>query len=48
MYTGHCLCNTVQFEIHGEIRHIVCCHCSLCRRAQGSAFAANGIVETEF
>ena len=47
MYTGHCLCNTVQFEIHGGIRNIVCCHCSLCRRAQGSAFATNGIVEAE-
>jgi len=47
MYTGHCLCNTVQFEIHDEIRDIIYCHCSLCRRAQGSAFATNGIVRTE-
>ncbi|VAW79000.1 hypothetical protein MNBD_GAMMA15-1531 [hydrothermal vent metagenome] len=45
MYTGHCLCSSVQFEIHGAIRDIVCCHCSLCRHAQGSAFATNGIVE---
>jgi len=47
MYTGHCLCNTVQFEIHGAIRNIVHCHCAMCRRAQGSAFATNGIVETD-
>lgn len=46
MYTGRCLCNTVQYEIHGGVRHIVYCHCSMCRRAQGSAFATNGVVET--
>lgn len=44
MYTGGCLCDAVRFEIHGPIRNIVYCHCSQCRKAQGSAFAANGIV----
>ena len=44
MYTGGCLWGTVRFEIRGPIRHIVYCHCSQCRKAQGSAFAANGIV----
>jgi hypothetical protein len=44
MYTGACLCGAVRFEIHGGIRNIVKCHCSRCRRAQGSAFATNGIV----
>jgi len=42
MYKGSCLCGKVQFEITGEIEDIVCCHCSLCRKAQGSAFATNG------
>jgi len=42
MYKGSCLCGKVQFKITGEIEHIVCCHCSLCRKAQGSAFATNG------
>jgi hypothetical protein len=36
----------VRFEISGPIRHIVHCHCSQCRKAQGSAFATNGIVST--
>jgi hypothetical protein len=45
MYQGSCLCRQVRFEIHGEIRDIVCCHCSECRKAQGSAFATNGVVE---
>lgn len=43
-YQGGCLCGTVQFEISGEIRNIVYCHCSRCRKAQGSAFATNGNV----
>lgn len=44
MYTGACLCGTVKFEILGPIKNIVYCHCSQCRKAQGSAFATNGIV----
>lgn len=46
MYTGGCLCGSVRFEITGPIRDIVYCHCSQCRKAQGSAFATNGIVMT--
>ena len=44
MYTGSCLCGAVRFEIRGTIHNIVHCHCSRCRKAQGSAFATNGIV----
>ncbi|GAO36624.1 aldehyde-activating protein [Sulfuricella sp. T08] len=44
MYRGGCLCGVVRFEIEGPIRNIVYCHCSQCRKAQGSAFATNGIV----
>lgn len=47
MYQGSCLCGKVKFEINGDIHNIVCCHCSLCRRAQGSAFATNGNVARE-
>lgn len=47
MYKGGCLCGAVRFEIHGGISHIVCCHCSECRKAQGSAFAANGVVASD-
>ena len=45
MYQGGCLCGAVRFEIHGPIRNIVYCHCSQCRKVQGSAFATNGIVD---
>ncbi len=44
MYAGGCLCGSIRFEIEGPIRNIVYCHCSQCRKAQGSAFATNGIV----
>lgn len=47
MYRGACLCGAVRFEIDGPIHDIVYCHCSRCRRAQGSAFAANGNVDAE-
>lgn len=45
-YKGSCLCGEVQFEISGGITDIVYCHCSRCRKAQGSAFATNGVVSS--
>ena len=45
MYHGSCLCGAVRFNISTKIKNIVCCHCSLCRKAQGSAFATNGNIE---
>ncbi len=44
MYQGRCLCGAVRFEISGSIDAIVMCHCSRCRKAQGSAYATNGLV----
>lgn len=37
--TGGCLCGAVRFEIDGALRHITHCHCSMCRKAHGAAFA---------
>lgn len=44
MYQGGCLCGKVRYRITGPIRNIIYCHCSQCRKAQGSAYATNGIV----
>lgn len=41
MYTGSCLCGSVKYEYRGELGPIVYCHCSRCRKAQGTAFATN-------
>lgn len=49
MYAGSCLCGAVKYELRGELGPIVFCHCSRCRKAQGSAFATNSPVkESDF
>ena len=45
MLDGSCLCGAVKYQIDGELGPIVCCHCSMCRKAQGTAFATNAPVE---
>ena len=39
MGTGHCHCGAVRYEFDGEPTSAGYCHCSLCRRLTGSAFA---------
>lgn len=39
MGTGHCHCGAVRYEFDGEPTSASYCHCSLCRRLTGSAFA---------
>ena len=46
MHRGQCLCGAVKYEIDGELAGIQLCHCTMCRRAQGGAFATNLPVET--
>ncbi|TMP42433.1 aldehyde-activating protein [Pseudoalteromonas citrea] len=47
MYKASCLCGAVKVEIHGPITDIIHCHCSLCRKSTGTAYATNGFVETD-
>lgn len=46
MYLGQCLCGTINLKISGAISDIIHCHCSLCRKNSGSAFATNGFINT--
>ncbi|GIU53580.1 MULTISPECIES: GFA family protein [Shewanella] len=46
MYLGKCLCGEVQIKINGEISDIIHCHCSLCRKNSGTAFATNGFISS--
>ena len=41
MLTGSCLCGGIQFRIDAELEPIQVCHCSQCRKAQGTPFATN-------
>ena len=44
MYKGSCLCGSVKVCVSGKISDIIHSHCSLCRKASGSAYATNGFV----
>ncbi len=46
MYLGQCLCGKVSVKISGAISGIIHCHCSLCRKNSGTAYATNGFVNT--
>ncbi len=37
--TGRCLCGAVTYEVRGQLRDIVVCHCVECRRWGGTAVA---------
>ena len=37
---GHCQCGAIRFEFSGEAADASFCHCSICRKFSGSAFAA--------
>jgi hypothetical protein len=41
-HTGGCLCGAVRYEILGDLKDVVCCHCSKCRNFHGH-FAAYAI-----
>jgi len=45
MHKGSCLCGSVRYEIDGELGEFGYCHCRSCRKASGSAHAANAGVE---
>ena len=46
MYQGSCLCGAINVEV-GQISAIIHCHCSLCRKSSGTAFATNGFVNSD-
>lgn len=37
--TGGCLCGKVHYEVSGPLFDVSHCHCSMCRRQHGAAFA---------
>jgi len=43
MITGSCLCATVKFAVDHPFDRMLHCHCSMCRKLHGAAFATYGI-----
>jgi hypothetical protein len=44
---GSCLCGAVRYEIDGCFEAIGHCHCSMCRKSHGAAFATWGIIKPD-
>ncbi len=44
-HLGSCLCGRVRFRIEGALPAFGNCHCSICRKATGSAFWTAGPVQ---
>ncbi len=44
-YRGSCLCGEVRFEIDAFLENAAHCHCSMCRKFHGAAYATFGSVE---
>ncbi len=39
MLRGSCLCAKIHYEIDGVVSEMTNCHCGMCRKAHGAAFA---------
>lgn len=47
MHRGSCLCGRVRYELSREPGEFGYCHCTSCRKASGSAHAANAPVDRD-
>jgi len=47
MYRGACLCGAVRYEVDVVEAKMAHCHCSMCRKFHGAAFATFGEALTE-
>ena len=44
--TGGCLCGSVRYEVAAPLGTVEHCHCSMCRKAHGTAFSTNAVIPT--
>ncbi|MFC3607044.1 GFA family protein [Stutzerimonas tarimensis] len=47
MHTGSCQCGAVKYRIDAPIESLTHCHCSMCRKVHGAAFATYASVPLE-
>jgi hypothetical protein len=45
MNSGSCLCGSIQYQFEGPVVDSCYCHCSVCRKLTGSAFATYGSID---
>jgi hypothetical protein len=49
MISGRCECSEVQYQVDGDLLDFSHCHCSICRRIHGAAFASwGGVSKSDF
>jgi hypothetical protein len=48
VHTGSCLCGAVSYEVTGQLRNAVACHCTQCRKMTGHYLAATAANHDEF
>ena len=47
MVRGSCLCGGIAWEVEGPLELMGHCHCSMCRKAHGSAFETGASTSAE-
>ncbi|WP_199154204.1 GFA family protein [Chromobacterium sp. ASV23] len=47
LYEGSCLCGGIRYRVGGAIKAVTHCHCAMCRKSHGAAFASYGSVRLE-
>lgn len=45
-HAGSCLCGSVRYRVEGGFQRVTHCHCSMCRKSHGAAFATYATVST--
>lgn len=48
MKTGSCLCGDVTYQLEGELRPSVACHCTQCRKTSGHYWSATQVPTENF
>ncbi|HEV2595994.1 MAG TPA: GFA family protein [Sphingomicrobium sp.] len=46
-YEGGCECGSVRYRMGDKPIFVNCCHCRQCQKITGSAFAINGMIESD-
>ena len=47
MHEGGCNCGHVRYRMTSEPLTVNCCHCRMCQRLSGTAFALNAMIEAD-